>query len=754
MGRPSRLPTTLLFLWLLGNLVPFPANARGLEEDLGRNEVRIYTRRFWIEPGRTVTQLDLPQRLERLGYERRRGDKPKAPGEYFFGFEKFWIYRLPVRIGKKSYPARMIGLRLRREDGMILEGLDDRESALRSRHLWLEPELLAESFDPNRGHGSRVSFEQLPEHVWKAVLAAEDARFFEHSGLDAKALARATLRNVKAGRVVQGGSTITQQLVKLRDLSPKRSMGRKASEAVRALALEAEYDKTEILEAYLNAVYYGHLNGVQIYGLGTAARAYFSKPASRLDVAESALLAAMIQGPNRLSPVRNPDAALERYLWVLTRLTALDWLTAGEMHAIRRSGLPTLRLSPPSLPEAPHYLGWLEDEVDSYAPRRAADDRGAVVVSTLDPLLQQAANKAVRNGLDRLRSAQPRLRSQPLSSALVALDTRTGDVLAYVGGDPRSESDSFDRVRRAERQPGSAVKPLVLLEAFQKCGAKDPLFPARRVSDLPLTVDLPAGAWSPENPDRNFRSSVSVRQATIRSLNLPFVRIARWCGWLDTAERVRRSGMEIPEDPPPAFVLGAVETTPLALARAYTVFGSLGRSARPRPFEKVYLPNGRLLVQRKPSSEKVVEPATAYLIRDLLEDSVRQGTASSAAIRSHTAFGKTGTSSDSRDAWFAGGAGSLVTVVWVGLDDNGSLDLSGAAAAAPIWKAFMELAIPLRSANDTGRPAKVVELWIESDTGLLVPREREGAELDLFRKGATPPKRRLLKADKPIPKID
>ena len=217
--------------------MPSTAASGGLEEDLGRNEVRIYTGRFWIEAGRTVTQLDLPRRLERLGYERRHGAKPKAAGEYFFGFEKFWFYRRPIRIGKKRHPARMIGLKLRREDGMILEGLDKEESSLRSKHLWLEPELLAESFDANRGRGSRVSFEELPEHVWQPVLAAEDARFFEHSGLDAKALARATLRNVRAGKVVQGGSTITQQLVTLRDLSPKRSMGLKALQAVRALAL-------------------------------------------------------------------------------------------------------------------------------------------------------------------------------------------------------------------------------------------------------------------------------------------------------------------------------------------------------------------------------------------------------------------------------------------------------------------------------------------------------------------------------------
>jgi len=749
-----RLPLSLVALWVLGSFVPGPSRADSLDHDLGRNEVRVYSGRFLIESGRTVTQLDLPRRLERLGYERRRGEQPQNPGEYFFGFEKFWFYRRPVRIGKKQHAARMIGLRLRRDDGMILEAIDEQEAPLRSKHLWLEPELLAESFDTNQGRRSRVRFEELPEHVWQPVLAAEDSRFFEHSEVDTKALARATLRNVKAGKVVQGGSTITQQLVKLRDLSPKRSMGRKASEAVRALALEAEYDKTEILEAYLNAVYFGHLDGVQIFGLGTAARAYFSKPANQLDVAESALLAAMIQGPNRLSPVRNPEAVLERYRWVLTRLVALDWLTPAEMHAAHRQGLPPLRLSAPSLPEAPYFLDRLEDEVDSAAPRRAEDGRGAVVISTLDALLQEAAEEAVLDGLRKLRSSHSRLRAQPLSAALVALDTDSGDVLAYVGGDPRLRSDSFDRARRAERQPGSAVKPLVLLEAFQKCGDRDPLFPARRISDQPLTLNLPSGPWGPENPDHQFRPSVSVRQATVQSLNIPFVRITRWCGFRNTAERLQRSGMELPKDLPPAFVLGAVETTPLALARVYTVFGSLGRAFRPRSYEKIYLPNGRLLAQRKTTSVKVVEPATAYLIRSLLEDSVRRGTSATAALEHHTAFGKTGTSSGARDAWFAGGAGSVVAVVWIGLDDNEPLRLSGAAAAAPIWKAFMDRAVPLRPAEDRGRPANVVEHWIETETGLLVPRQRSGAELDLFRKGATPPRRRLLKKDEPVPIVE
>ena len=344
MPRSTVVHCVAFLVWAVPGLLL----SAGLDDDLGRNEVRIYSAPYRIEAGRPVTDLDLPRRLERLGYVRRRGERPREPGEYFFGTDRFWIYRPDVRIGGKRHPSRLLGLEL--GDGLIRSGIDAGGEPLHGKHFWIEPELLAESFDSDRAARVPVAFDSLPDHVWQAVLAAEDSRFFEHSGLDARALARASLRNAKAGKVVQGGSTITQQLIKIRDLSPKRSIGRKASEAARALALEAEFDKTEILEAYLDAVYFGHVDGIQIYGLGTAAQAYFSKPVDNLSLEEAALLAAMIQGPNRLSPVRHPDRVVDRYRWVLTRMVASDWLEPSRMHASHRRGLPDLRLSSPRSP--------------------------------------------------------------------------------------------------------------------------------------------------------------------------------------------------------------------------------------------------------------------------------------------------------------------------------------------------------------------------------------------------------------------
>ena len=743
----TRLPIAFVATLAISLPLPAPVRASGLNEDLGRNETRIYSQRYGIEAGRTVTEIDLARRLESRGFLRVRGRRPERPGEYFWGFERFWIFRPATSIGKQRHPARLFGLSLRRSDGLILGGIDERDRALATKHLWIAPTILAESFNSRTALTERISFEDLSEHTWRAVLAAEDARFFEHSGVDARSLARALLKNVKAGEVVQGGSTITQQLIKIRDLSPKRSLGRKASEAVRALALEADYDKTEILEAYLNAVYYGHIDAIQLYGIGTAARAYFSKPASELDLAESALLAAIIQGPNRLSPVRNPEAVLDRYRWVLSRLAELEWAADAELASARRR-LPSLRISEPPLPKAPHFLNWLESDVEARAPKVAAGARGAVVYSTLDPLVQEAALLAATRGMRQIEGLNPGLASRPLNIALVALDTRSGDVLAYIGGDPRATSDTFDRARRAQRQPGSTVKPLILLEAFQRCGPRKPVYPARQVSDRPLTIDLPSGAWSPRNPDGRFRDSISIRQATESSLNLPFVRIARWCGLEATAERVRRAGLELPEEAGPAYVLGAIEQSPLDMAQAYTTFASLGRAWRPRSWQQIHLPGGARLDRQDPRARKVVSPPSAYLARNLL------GKPFGGTMASVDAFGKTGTSSNSRDAWFVGGGGSVVAAVWVGLDDGQTLGLSGRQAAAPIWREFMERAVPLRPAHDPERPDKVIERWIQIDTGLLVSRQRSGSELELFRNGATPPKRRLWRRDEPLPVID
>jgi penicillin-binding protein 1B len=728
--------------------------AAALREKVGGSEVRVWSEPYPLLSGRTVFQAALLERLERQGYE-RVSRRPAEPGQFFFGHEVFWIYKRAHRVGGRSRDAGLIGLELRRRDGMILGGLTaERDPVLlEGRQPYrLEPELLSESLDDDRARRSPLVLDSLPQHVWRAVLAAEDARFFDHGGIDARSVGRAALANLKAGKVVQGGSTITQQLIKNRDLSPERTFGRKVTEAMRALALEAEFDKREILEAYLDQVYLGHVSGLAIHGFGTAARVFFSKEAAELSLAESATLAGMIQGPNRLSPIRHPERVRERRDWVLSRIAELGWAEAGAIAAARRSPL-SLRRSAPTRAAPGYFLSWVSKRIAEEAPRHAESGRGVVVETTLDPWLQELAERSVREGLQTMRESYPRLRDAGLSAAFVALDATSGAVLAYVGGDPADGNDEFDRARVARRQPGSTIKPLVLLEAFESCGTRDPLHPASRVADEPLRVELPSGDWSPVNHDDRFKGVLPVRVALAESRNVPFVRIARWCGMGPTARRLERAGLPLPDEPPPSFVLGAIETSPLELAAAYTVFGTAGERVRPMPVRRIERPGGRTLANLGPGDRRVVRASTAYLVRDLMIDAVEDGTAGVVALEGHDVAAKTGTSSELRDAWLVGQSGSIVAVAWVGLDGGGRLGLTGSTAAGPIWRAFMKAALETRPPHAPKRPRGIVELYIDAETGLLVRSINPRARKELFRRVARPRRDRFWRTDKPVPVV-
>jgi penicillin-binding protein 1B len=330
-------------------LAALEAGATRLEQELGRNEVRVYSAPFVLSLGDSPVDSAVPERLERLGY-RRVHQRPERPGEYFWGHERFWIYRGEHELGRRREAPALIHLELERSTGRIstIRSLQEGREPLNLSESWLEPELLAESLDEERALRRAIRVESLPDHVWRAVLAIEDARFFDHPGVDSRSTARALLKNVLAGKVTQGGSTITQQLIKMRDLSPKRTLGRKASEAARALMLERQYGKNEILSAYLNSVYMGHVDGVAVYGISAAATAYYSKPVDKLSLGEAAVLAGMIQGPNRLSPLRHPERSLARQHVVLDRMRKLDWAPLSDIERSKKSGLPPLKVTRPS----------------------------------------------------------------------------------------------------------------------------------------------------------------------------------------------------------------------------------------------------------------------------------------------------------------------------------------------------------------------------------------------------------------------
>jgi penicillin-binding protein 1B len=547
-----------------------------------------------------------------------------------------------------------------------------------------------------------VALRDLPDHLVQAVLAVEDQRFFEHHGLDLRRIGGALVANLRAGAVVQGGSTLTQQLAKNLFLSAGRTPLRKLRETAIALVLELRYDKRTILEAYLNEIYLGQDGDRAIHGVGAAARYYFGKSAGNLSLAESALLAGMISAPNRTAPARHPDAAADRRNLVLQLMTEQRRSSASAAERASRVRIATRTHATASV-DGRYFRDFVARAAPGHLP-----DRGVAVYTTLDATLQRAAERAVRSQLDRLRTPG-------VEAALVALDPESGEVLAMVGGRDYGASQ-FNRATDAHRQPGSAFKPVVALAALEPAQGRTPSFTlASVIQDEPLLVRTPRGPWEPTNYDRTFRGPVTFREAMEQSLNVPFARIGLAVGPERIVTAARRLGVTSPLTAVPSLALGSSEVTLLELVRAYGVFAAGGNLAATR----TVLGRGRLgreITDEGPTEVRnVVDPAVAYLVTSTLEGVVARGTgrALNQDGRWEGIAGKTGTSSEWRDAWFVVYSKSLVVGVWVGFDDGRSLHLTGAAAALPIAATFLQ-----QAASEVGRePFEVPEGITEAYVG-------------------------------------
>lgn len=691
-------------------LGPTPAEAMDLDEVLGRRELEIRSAPFQPVVGRSARDQALEERLDRLHYVRVR-ERPTQPGTWHKDGDIWWILRRGHRAGGHSYAAELFGVRV--QGGLVTGFADTTGAPVEPRRgWWLEPEVLATSWDGGNAPREDIELEALPETAWRPLLALEDHRFFDHSGVSGRAIARAALANVKKGGVAEGGSTITQQLVKNRDLEPRRALDRKASEAARALALEASTTKEEILQAYLNTVYYGHVDGVAVHGIGRASRVWFSKPATQLELHEGALLAALVQGPNAMHPLRHPDRARARRDKALDRMGELGWATEAEVARAKGRGLD-VRVQPPRRESTRQVLSRVRDVVEEDAHVRLDKGLGFEIDTTLDAVLQERTTREVEGWLDRLRASHRRLRGVPLHAAVIVMEAETGDVLAYVGGDPGASGDGFDRARRARRQPGSTLKPLILLEAYDDCGKERPIRPSTQLYD----GEIQLGDWSPRNADGKHHGSPTAHDSLVWSYNRALVRLADHCGLDATFRRMERAGIDLGDEPPPSALLGAVETSPSDLVQAHSVFASGGVAARPRLVHRIGRANGTRTGGERHHRTRVAQPGPTWLVRDALGDVVGRGTGRRARLSGHVARGKTGTSSGGRDAWFVGHSEGLVTVVWVGLDE-GRLGLSGGRAAAPLWKAVMTHAVGSAPVLPDDRPDGVVSCKVDPKTGL------------------------------------
>lgn len=548
----------------------------------------------------------------------------------------------------------------------------------------LEPEILSNDLSTKGGKREVLSYGEIPDVMVRAILAIEDRRFFDHSGVDLAGLTRALLRNVGDENLGQGGSTITQQLVKNTYLSPEKTLRRKYAEAMLSIALERRLSKQDIFALYCNEIYLGQRGAVAVRGIKEASKVFYGKELREISLSEAATLAGMIQSPAHYSPLRHPEAAKSRRDIVLTAMQQNGWITSEQYSTATAESIV---VAPPSKLDntlAPYFVDYVNRLAESEFETSGTNQR---IYTTIDLELQEVADRALKKQLERL-DARYASSGQIPQAALVALDPHTGDVLAMVGGRDYAESQ-LNRATDALRQPGSTFKPFVYATALE-----DGMSPVQMFMDAPKDFVYDRNKiYRPANYGGGYSMrEVTMRTGLVRSLNVVTVDVALQTGLARTANLAARFGLPKPERYP-SLALGTEEVTPLQLASAYAAFVNEGRRVQARAITNIGEPPAAHTMS--PAMDQVVSPTTAYMITNMLAGVIERGTARKArgSVPGTAIAGKTGTS---RDGWFVGYSPNLVCVVWIGFDDNKQLGFTGADTALPAWVDFMKEAIALR----------------------------------------------------------
>jgi penicillin-binding protein 1B len=666
---------------------------------------RVYAAPLDLYVGAPVAADDLEEELRRLHY--RRGDPSAGPGVYRRQGDSFDLHARRVRFLDELREPTLVSIRAGGDSITNLNQADGTELPV----FRLDP-LVVGSLFPIHGEDRLVlSPADVPPLLRTGIKLIEDRRFDEHHGVDAYGVLRALGANLRARRVVQGGSTLTQQLVKNYFLSDEQTFGRKATEAVMAVRLEAHFSKEEILVAYLNEVYLGQDGARAIHGFGLASEYYFAKPLAELDVGELALLIGLVKGPSYYDPRRHADRARARRNLVLQEFTDAHLI---DPTAAKRAAANSLGLRAPGGSYVPAYLDLVRRHLKRDYSETDLAAAGLAVYTSLDPRAQAAAERALTLNLKRLDAAS-RVRGAHLEGAVIVAEPNSGDVVAVVGG-REVGTDGFNRALDARRPIGSLVKPAVYLAALET-GRYNA---ATLLEDAPIELKLGDGSiWAPQNFDHEIHGRVPMARALAESINLATVRLGLDVGLPQVADTLQGLGLETRPTLNPSLLLGTVEMTPLEVVQVYTSLANGGFRARLRAVHAVLDEHGRPLKSFKVQVEAAAPPAAVYQLDRMLTLVITHGTGRDAPAhlpRGTVVAGKTGTSSDTRDSWFAGFTGSYVSVVWVGYDDNRATGLTGAAGALPVWA---DTLAKLKSASFQPVPSELLEdRWIGFSDGM------------------------------------
>lgn len=587
-------------------------------------------------------------------------------------------------------------------------------------------ELYSERRDP-------VPLAVIPDYLKKALVTTEDRKFYQHSGVDLKGITRAVVKDIKARQFVEGASTITQQLAKTLFLTPKKDLLRKIKEAILAFQLERRYTKDEILELYLNQVYFG--SGA--YGVESAARIFFGKPVNQLDLAECALVAGMPKSPSRYSPLVNRALALKRRNTVLKQMHDTGVISDSEYQTAVNEELLTAGGSK-NPAKAPYFVEYIKIFLEEELGVSILYKDGLSVYTTLDFELQQAAEKAVANGLAELqnRMKNQNLNHQEPQAALIALDVKTGGILAMVGGIDFNRS-AFNRAVSARRQPGSAFKPIVYALAVEKGYSQNMM-----ILDAPIVFKSgkDGDAWKPQNFSKRFKGEMTMRHALAISQNIPAVRLAENLGLESVVSFAHLLGIESHLSPYLSLALGTSEVTLLELVSSYAVFANKGERAEPISVTEIVDRQDRAIWKAKTSKRIVMSRAGAAITTNMLEGVIINGTGRKARLIKHPIAGKTGTTNNYKDALFIGFSPGIAVGVWVGQDLGDSLGQkeTGAKAALPIWIDFMSAALDNTPHQYFDIPDDVIQTRINPETGKPASDGSPNAVNALFVKGTEP----------------
>ena len=699
---------------------------------------RVYSAPTMLSAGLDVDAIGLRSTLRRLGYREGTDPEVMAPGTTAWAPNRVRFHLRGFEHPTRAETPRRIELVL---DGRMIDSIRDLDSKRELAVAMLEPETVGAYYGPEHEQRELVRVGGVPRPLIDAVLAVEDQRFEVHGGIDWVRVLGAAWANLRAGSIQQGGSTLTQQLVKNFFLTPDRTFERKLQEAAMSVLVEARYDKSAILEAYLNEIYLGQRGSTSIHGVGEASRFYFGKPVRLLSVEDAALLAALIRNPGSGNPNKYPEAARKRRDLVLDLMFEQGRIDAATHTAAREA--PIALADRAAEPRDPRYfLDALRAQLPEIYSRDVLATAGLRIFSTLDVRLQRAAATAVREGLADLEKRFPELAAKgkpKLQACLVALRPQTGEVLALVGGRDYAESQ-FDRCTQARRPAGSSFKPFVYAAALEAGNAGPTITLASILDDSPLSLRTGSGTWQPVNYDREFHGAVSVRQAIERSYNVATARLAQVVGIPRVVDIARRMGITSPLDAVPALALGAADVTPLEVAHAYATLANGGVRPGLMLFEDVADDAGSTLERRRVEATRAIDAGTAFLTVSLLEGVVDRGTASSLRAAGFTGpiAGKTGTSDDSKDLWFAGITPELAAVVWVGFDEPREMRHASSSIALPVWQRFLKEATGGRVQGAFPRPSAIAVAEIDPATGALALAGCPRRQPEYFLRGTEP----------------